>query len=124
MLCFGSFPNSMIQPTIEILPLKKGFLRAAADATYALVRIVAPEAPATTESVVRTPLDIALVIDRSGSMSGQPLETAKECAVRIVKGLRPDDRISIVTFDKHAFVRFILEARLIYLAAGKRAQNS
>lgn len=89
----------MIQPTIEILPLKKGFLRAAADATYALVRIVAPEAPAATESVVRTPLDIALVIDRSGSMSGQPLGTAKECAVRIVKGLRPDDRISIVTFD-------------------------
>jgi len=89
----------MIQPTIEILPLKKGFLRAAADATYALVRIVAPEAPAATESVVRTPLDIALVIDRSGSMRGQPLETAKECAVRIVKGLRPDDRISIVTFD-------------------------
>lgn len=89
----------MIQPTIEILPLKKGFLRAAADATYALVRIVAPEAPAATESVVRTPLDIALVIDRSGSMSGQPLATAKECAVRIVKGLRPDDRISIVTFD-------------------------
>ncbi len=89
----------MLHPTIEILPLKKGFLRAAADATYALVRIVAPEAPATTESVVRTPLDIALVIDRSGSMSGQPLETAKECAVRIVKGLRPDDHISIVTFD-------------------------
>ncbi len=89
----------MLQPTIEILPLKKGFLRAAADATYALVRIVAPEAPVTTESVVRTPLDIALVIDRSGSMSGQPLGTAKECAVRIVKGLRPDDRISIVTFD-------------------------
>ncbi len=89
----------MLHPTIEILPLKKGFLRAAAEATYALVRIVAPEAPVTTESVVRTPLDIALVIDRSGSMSGQPLETAKECAVRIVKGLRPDDRISIVTFD-------------------------
>ena len=89
----------MIQPTIEVLPLKKGFLRAAADATYALIRIVAPEAPATTESAARTPLDIALVIDRSGSMSGQPLETAKECAVRIVKGLRPDDRISIVTFD-------------------------
>jgi len=89
----------MIQPTIEILPLKKGFLRAAAEATYALVRIVAPEAPAATESIVRTPLDIALVIDRSGSMSGQPLWTAKECAVRIVKGLRPDDRISIVTFD-------------------------
>ena len=100
----------MLHPTIEILPLKKGFLRAAADATYALVRIVAPEAPATTESVVRTPLDIALVIDRSGSMSGQPLETAKECAVRIVKGLRPDDRISIVTFDTEIKVEQALVA--------------
>ena len=100
----------MLHPTIEILPLKKGFLRAAADATYALVRIVAPEAPVTTESVVRTPLDIALVIDRSGSMSGQPLETAKECAVRIVKGLRPDDRISIVTFDTEIKVEQALVA--------------
>ncbi len=89
----------MLHPTIEILPLKKGFLRAGADATYALVRIVAPEAPVTIESVVRTPLDIALVIDRSGSMGGPPLETAKECAVRILNGLRPNDRISIVTFD-------------------------
>jgi Ca-activated chloride channel family protein len=89
----------MSQPTIEILPLKKGFLRAAADATHALVRIVAPEKPADLETAPRSPLDIALVIDRSGSMSGKPLETAKECAIRIVNGLRPEDRVAIVTFD-------------------------
>ena len=35
----------MNQPKIEILPLKKGFLRAAADATHVLVRIVAPAKP-------------------------------------------------------------------------------
>ena len=89
----------MTQPTIEILPLKKGFLRAAADATHALVRIVAPEKPANLQSIPRSPLDIALVIDRSGSMSGKPLETAKECAIRIVNGLRLEDRVAIVTFD-------------------------
>jgi len=89
----------MTQPTIEILPLKKGFLRAAADATHALVRIVAPEKPANLHSIPRSPLDIALVIDRSGSMSGKPLETAKECAIRIVNGLRLEDRVAIVTFD-------------------------
>jgi Ca-activated chloride channel family protein len=32
-------------------------------------------------------------------MSGKPLETAKECAIRIVNGLRLEDRVAIVTFD-------------------------
>ena len=63
----------MNQPKIEILPLKKGFLRAASDATHVLVRIVAPAQPADIAQTPRAPLDLALVIDRSGSMSGQPL---------------------------------------------------
>ncbi len=94
----------MSQPTIEILPLKKGFLRSAADATHALVRIIAPEKPADLQATPRSPLDIALVIDRSGSMEGKPLETAKECAIRIVSGLRPEDRIAIVSFDSQVTV--------------------
>ena len=36
----------MSHPKIEILPLKKGFLRAAADATHVLVRLVSPAKPA------------------------------------------------------------------------------
>ena len=94
----------MSQPNIEILPLKKGFLRAAADATHALVRIIAPEKPADLQETPRSPLDIALVIDRSGSMSGRPLATAKECAIRIVNGLRTEDRVAIVTFDDNVKV--------------------
>ena len=89
----------VIIPTIEILPLKKGFLRAAADATHVLIRLVAPTRPATETEAERAPLDLALVIDRSGSMSGTPLRAALDCAVQIVQGLRPSDRISIVTFD-------------------------
>ena len=78
----------MSQPKIEILPLKKGFLRAASEATHVLVRIVAPSQPADVVATPRAPLDLALVIDRSGSMSGRPLEAALESAVRIVRGLR------------------------------------
>ena len=70
----------MNPPKIEILPLKKGFLRAAADATHVLVRIVAPSQPADVVATPRAPLDLALVIDRSGSMSGRPLEAALESA--------------------------------------------
>ncbi|MEY3911895.1 MAG: hypothetical protein RLY37_1363, partial [Verrucomicrobiota bacterium] len=89
----------MSQPKIEILPLKKGFLRAAAEATQVLVRIVAPSQPADTVATPRAPLDLALVIDRSSSMSGRPIAAALESAVRIVRGLRTDDRVTIVAFD-------------------------
>jgi Ca-activated chloride channel family protein len=96
----------MHSPTIEILPLKKGFLRAAADATHVLVRLVAPAQPVTenSASTQRAPLDLALVIDRSGSMSGDPLKAALESSVRIIQGLRSDDRIAVVTFDDHVQV--------------------
>ena len=55
-------------------------------------------------SAQRAPLDLALVIDRSGSMSGDPLKAALESSVRIIQGLRSDDRIAVVTFDDHVQV--------------------
>jgi Ca-activated chloride channel family protein len=89
----------MSQPTIEILPLKKGFLRAASEATHVLVRLVAPAKPTDLGETPRAPLDLALVIDRSSSMSGRPIAAALESAVRIVNGLRDDDRVTVVAFD-------------------------
>ncbi|MFM7241813.1 MAG: vWA domain-containing protein, partial [Opitutia bacterium] len=79
--------------------LKKGFLRAAAEPTHALIRIVSPEQPSNATSATRAPLDLVLVIDRSGSMSGEPLKAAIESASRIIRGLRDDDRVAVVTFD-------------------------
>lgn len=42
---------------------------------------------------------LALVIDRSGSMSGMPMEMAKEAAKATVDTLAPDDRIGVIAFD-------------------------
>ena len=89
----------MNQPKIEILPLKKGFLRASTDATHILVRLVAPAKPTDLKDAPRAPLDLALVIDRSSSMSGRPIEAARESAIRIIGGLRSEDRVSIIAFD-------------------------
>ncbi|MCC0176607.1 VWA domain-containing protein [Waterburya agarophytonicola K14] len=50
------------------------------------------------------PLNLCLVLDRSGSMSEKPLEMVKEAAVGIIEKLKPGDRISIVTFDHRAKV--------------------
>ena len=44
-------------------------------------------APAAQPGTTREPLSIALVIDRSGSMSGAKIETAKNAGVRIISVL-------------------------------------
>jgi Ca-activated chloride channel family protein len=56
---------------------------------------LAGEAPAA-----RAPINVALILDRSGSMAGPPLEAAKEAAGRFASFLSPEDRLSIVTFDE------------------------
>ena len=62
-----------------------------------LVRVQAPDLPPGAGG--REPLHLALVLDRSGSMSGEPLEEAKRCAHRIVDHLAASDRACIIAFD-------------------------
>jgi Ca-activated chloride channel family protein len=50
------------------------------------------------------PLNLCLILDRSGSMEGRPLETVKEAAGQLVDKLKGGDRISVVAFDHRAKV--------------------
>jgi Ca-activated chloride channel homolog len=48
----------------------------------------------------RTPrVALALVIDKSGSMSGEKLDMAKEAAARSIRFLQPEDQAAVVAFD-------------------------
>lgn len=47
----------------------------------------------------REPLTLALVIDRSGSMNGGKLETAKSAALAVLDRLEEQDRVAVVVFD-------------------------
>ena len=52
----------------------------------------------------RPPLNLALVIDRSGSMAHGSLRAAREAAIGVSEQLRKRDRLSIVAFDDHVNV--------------------
>lgn len=47
----------------------------------------------------RVPLNISLVLDRSGSMSGNAMKFAKDAAKFVVKQLSSEDYLSIVNYD-------------------------
>ncbi|MFW6094435.1 MAG: vWA domain-containing protein [Pseudomonadota bacterium] len=69
-----------------------------------LVRLQAPDRPADESPERAHTLNLACVIDRSGSMSGQPLEEAKRCVGHIIDGLEPRDRAAVVVYDNRARV--------------------
>ncbi len=52
----------------------------------------------------RLPVNVSLVIDRSGSMEGEPLEYVKRACAHVVDLLEPTDILSIVTFEENVDV--------------------
>ena len=55
-------------------------------------------------SKARTPVNVAFVIDRSGSMSGDSIAQAREAAIMAVSRLNANDIASVVIFDHVAEV--------------------
>jgi Ca-activated chloride channel family protein len=52
----------------------------------------------------RTPLNIAVVLDRSGSMAGAKIEKARQAAMELVDHLAPGDIFSMITYSDQAQV--------------------
>ncbi len=78
-------------------------IRAGASSTrYVMVSGVAPEAPQRGE---RLPVNIALILDRSGSMDGaRKFELAREAVEQALRMLRPEDRFALVVYDQQVDV--------------------
>lgn len=97
-------------PTASILlhPIRPA-APAAGGTLEVLVRVQAPDRPASEHATpTRRPLRVAVVIDRSGSMSGQPLHEALRCAEYIAGGLQQTDQLAVVLYDNTVQVPFTL----------------
>ena len=60
---------------------------------------------------LRPPVNLALVIDRSGSMGGEKIAKAREAALEAVRRLAPDDIVALVAYDTH--VQVLVPARRV-----------
>lgn len=63
---------------------------------FAELRLVA-DAP--ERAVVRAPIALAVVLDTSGSMSGEKIEDAKRSVLRLISDMRDDDEIALVRYS-------------------------
>src|ERR1051326_3579502 len=63
-------------------------------------------AAATKVKRKRTPLNLAVVLDRSGSMSGAKIEKARQAAMELVEHLEPEDFFSLISYSDRAEVVF------------------
>ena len=73
----------------------------AADKVTLMLDLTAPANPAQS---TRPGQAIQVVLDRSGSMQGQPLDAAKGSLLKLVSRLAPQDAFGLVAFDDSALV--------------------
>jgi Ca-activated chloride channel family protein len=72
-------------------------LAGAVSTRHAVVDILAPVAE---RQLKRPPVDVAIVLDRSGSMGGEKIRLAKQAAERALRLLAPTDRLALVVYDE------------------------
>ena len=87
----------MIQPTILLSPAKPA-IPTSGGTLDVMVRVQAPDQPTNSQRKA-TPKRLALVVDRSGSMDGQPLTEALKCVLHIANRMTPADQIAVVVYD-------------------------
>src|SRR4029078_12347702 len=77
------------EASITVLPYA-----ASDDERFALITVSLP-----ARSARRTPRDVTLVLDVSGSMSGRKIEQARDAGKQLLRTLRRDHRFRIVDFS-------------------------
>jgi Ca-activated chloride channel family protein len=75
----------------------RSLIRAAARSTRHV--LVSFDAPPAQRRTTRAPINVSLVLDRSGSMSGEKLMLAKQATENALRLLGPADRFSLVVYD-------------------------
>lgn len=91
------------KPTLE--PTVGQFSETTTQGTHKLLMLMPPSVN-TEETDDHQPRDLTIILDKSGSMSGQAIRQAKSAVRRALMRLKPSDRINLVAFDNMALALF------------------
>ena len=83
-------------PIVTLTPARPKLAAEKESTLDLLIRIDAPTPEGPRE---RRLLNFGIVLDRSGSMSGQKLSRAKEAVAFAVRNMAPEDRVSLTIYD-------------------------
>jgi Ca-activated chloride channel family protein len=72
--------------------------------TQQLAYVLIDAVPGAGMAQVQMPLNLSLVLDKSGSMQGKKIQNLREAAKRVVDRLGPQDTISIVAFSDRKYL--------------------
>jgi Ca-activated chloride channel family protein len=72
--------------------------------TQQLVYVLVEAMPGAAMAQVQMPLNLSLVLDKSGSMQGKKIQNLREAAKLVVDRLGPQDTISIVAFSDKKYL--------------------
>ena len=91
--------NDAILPLSGQLPQSKIHMNGDGKVTMGIT--VSAENLPQAQNVHNGPVDLIIVLDRSGSMQGKNLQDAKQAIVSIVNSMGEEDRFSLLTYSDH-----------------------
>ncbi len=92
-------PDRLVDPRLVVRPDRRLIRAHGRSERYLLVDVTAPSVAADPERR-RPPVNLAFVLDRSGSMGGRDkLSLAKQATLEAIHRLDPEDRFAVVTYD-------------------------
>src|SRR3954469_4518829 len=86
--------STLSRPTIPVMTVEQ--------LVYCLIEL----RPAEFAGGPSVPLNLCLVLDRSGSMSGSKIENLRDATSLVLDMLQPQDYISVISFNNKVDVAF------------------
>lgn len=93
----------MKKPLLTLIPQYQAITKSETHLDVVL-RLQMPSLSKTKISKERKPIALSLVIDRSGSMHGEPIRNAKLAAISLIDKLKKGDSVSIVAYENVATI--------------------
>ena len=99
---FAKKKKSPVLPEVKLKVELDRKILPAGKTERAVLKISLDPEQVVREETTRPPVNLAIVLDRSGSMGGEKIVQAKEAAIQAIRRMGAKDIVSIIAYSNHA----------------------